>query len=386
MAGLARHDVPQPGNAVTAVDTNLLVYAHRRESPRTRSRTRHDAPTYGRWRPMGDSLAMLPRVPQRRDQPPHLERRGYYGGALGFNSMRGPRHRRVDAICAIAGGRNPPDRPRSKDLKIHDLIKRPRNSKPVGVVPGGGEAPAARAGPLALGTAAPGAAAHHTAAAVTLPAVFRPLPHVAHHVRKARRIGTVTAHDARAPIPRPPGVATGAQTPPPPFPIPPPSAGDTSHPSSGSATTHTPARRSSSRMLPDADPSAESRGPARNRQSSRPHWPPSPTRTPDTLLPSPRTAPAPDRYPASPPSPDSRRSLGTPGPEAKPPPADVLPPRARLADVLPRGQLADVLPPRAQLAVTSLERHSRVPMLRDSTRRPRPASVKYCVTYSIASS
>ena len=89
-----------------------------------------------------------------------------------------------------------------------------------------------------------------------------------------------------------------AETRPPPGPIPPRSAGDRC-PSSGSATTHTPARRPSSRTPPDGDPSAESRGRATKRPRSpcnisRPRRRPSPTRTRDTLPPSLRSGPSPD--------------------------------------------------------------------------------------------
>ena len=99
-------------------------------------------------------------------------------------------------------------------------------------------------------------------------------------------------------------------------PTPPRSAADTSCPSSGSATTHTPARRPSSRTSQDADPSAKTRGSATSRRYPACHIPRprdrrSPTRTPDTPSPSPRSGPSPDCRPQAPPSPDTRRSPET---------------------------------------------------------------------------
>ena len=125
-----------------------------------------------------------------------------------------------DAIIEAAGGRCPPDHPRGKELKTQDLIQRPRNAKTLVDEPEAGGVPVARARPEERGSAAPGAAAQHTTAAVALPAVRRPLPHVPNHVRQARRIRAVLTDRAGAirtrPSPQPvtSGLRPGRRTPP----------------------------------------------------------------------------------------------------------------------------------------------------------------------------
>ena len=84
-----------------------------------------------------------------------------------------------------------------------NLIQRPRNTKPEVAPAVSGVAPEARAGPQVPRGVVPGTAANHPAAAVPFPAIRRPLPQVADHVRQARSVRTGRADRARSIRPRP---------------------------------------------------------------------------------------------------------------------------------------------------------------------------------------
>ena len=113
------------------------------------------------------------------------------------------------AISVTAGGHSPPAPPRGKDLKIQDLIKRPRNTKPVEVVPVAGDVPEARAGTLEL-TARLFQEPPRNTRRLQSPSEQSSVhsPQVAHHVRQARRVRTVRADRAGAAVPRPLPVAS----------------------------------------------------------------------------------------------------------------------------------------------------------------------------------
>lgn len=112
---------------------------------------------------------------------------------------RAPSSRPADDTT-IANAEGKPSSPQEvKELKIQDLIQRPRHAKTAEVPPGdGGGATVARARPEEHVNVEPGTAAQNTTAAVAFPAARRPLPHVPHHVRQARRVHAVRAHLARA--------------------------------------------------------------------------------------------------------------------------------------------------------------------------------------------
>ena len=154
------------------------------------------------------SDVQLSDVSLRRIGPWRVGRRwiGWNRCAHGDRRARGQR-------SAIAGGRRPPDPPRCKEMKAQELIKRPRHAKTVAEMPSAGGEPEARAGTQVQPFGPPPTAAQHTAAAVALPAVLRPLPQISDHVGQTRRVRTVGADRTRSHIPRWIEVVTSALRP-----------------------------------------------------------------------------------------------------------------------------------------------------------------------------
>ena len=201
---------------------------------------------------------------------------------------------------------------------IKDLIQRPRHAKTPAVAPAAGGEPAARARPEVIGEVVPGAAANHTTAAIPFPAVRCPLPQVPNHVRQARRVRAVRTDGARSirPCPQPqpvtPGPRPGSR--PLPFRL---GRQPIRHARRTAQPRHICLRvvpaHARHRMAIRLRKTGVAPGIATERDTSpAPRRHPSPTRTPDTLPPSPRSGPSPGCPRATPPSPGTRRSPGTP--------------------------------------------------------------------------
>ena len=99
MAGPARVDLRRDGNTVIAVDTNLLVYAHRKESRVHEAAFAIVRALAEGSQAVGDSLALLLRIPECCDIPSGFGKtRQRRRSAPGSSSSPGP-HRAVATAC-----------------------------------------------------------------------------------------------------------------------------------------------------------------------------------------------------------------------------------------------------------------------------------------------